>query len=615
MDKKIKFILLGAAAFAAIILAVGIGTVSIPPTHILAILGNRLFGFSLPDSVSANWVPIVFNIRLPRVLLAFIVGAAMSVAGTLMQSLLQNPLASPFTIGVSAGASLGAAVFIVFSLSIPFLGIFGLPLMGFLSGLATVLLILGLTLRLDRHMGNHTLLLVGMVVSLFINALITLLIATSRQFMEQLILWQLGSFAGRGWNAVGIMLGISLIGTGLSLCLFKELDMLAFGEEQAAFMGVNIKRVKPLLLTLSAFLAGGAVSFVGIIGFVDLISPHLARRIFGASHRVAIPGAASLGGTLMVIADLVGRTLISPQEIPVGAITALIGAPFFIYIYGKKGPAGQNRSPLDPLPALKTSHGETANQIDIQNLSAGYGETPVIQNLNLKINKNLAILGPNGCGKTTLLKAIAGMLPFNGNISLDGTDLSMFRRRELAGQIAMLPQIRHIQFPYTVWEAVRMGRYRCQKSSLFSSSPTKEDCQVIEGLLEALGLSPYQESQLDQLSGGQLQRVFLAQALAQDPKIILLDEPTNHLDMKYQLELIDYLKNWAATHNRLVIGVFHDINLALRLTSQTLFLKDGKIAGLGDAKSVITKDFLKEVYGIDMASYMKDSLAIWEHFG
>jgi len=333
MTKSLKLMSLMIALLVAIIFAIGIGSITIPPLTILQILlGNQ-------EDIPLTTISIIQNIRLPRVLLAFLVGAGMAVSGTIMQSVLRNPLASPFTLGVSAGASLGASIFIVFGFSLPFLGRFGLPLMGFLSGLATILLLLALTMRLDRRMENQTLILIGMVLSLFINALLTVLMATSRQFMEQLILWQLGSFAGRGWLPVWIILGITLIGTFWGMTRSRELDIMTFGEEQAQSMGVEVKGLKLSMITLCAFLTGSAVAFVGIVGFVDLIAPHVARRIFGSAHHLVIPTSALFGGLLMLLADLIGRSLFAPMEIPVGAVTALVGAPFFRMLYfGRKKP-------------------------------------------------------------------------------------------------------------------------------------------------------------------------------------------------------------------------------------------------------------------------------------
>ncbi len=320
----------------ALTASIGIGSVGISPPDILAILLHKLFGLPLREEVDAITVSILWNIRLPRTLLAFFVGGALAASGTVMQSVLNNPLASSYTLGVSSGASLGAAAVMVLGISIPFLGMFTLPLLASVCGLLTVLLAMGFSARLDRNMENQTIILVGMVLSLFVNALLTMVTALSREHLQQLVFWQMGSFSSRDWSHVAILFPVTLIGCLLLLRYTREMDIMTFGEEQALSVGVELKRIKLILIILSALLTGTAVAFVGVIGFVDLIAPHVVRKLFGASHRLVVPMAVLFGGAFMTLADLLSRTVISPSELPVGAVTALIGAPFFAYIFFKK---------------------------------------------------------------------------------------------------------------------------------------------------------------------------------------------------------------------------------------------------------------------------------------
>lgn len=328
-----KILLSAAAAVVILAAAVGIGSVSLSPSEIFEILGHKLFGRALPEDFDPIRVSILWEIRLPRSLLAFLAGAALAASGTVMQSVLKNPLASSYTLGVSSGASLGAAAVIVSGVTLPVLQMFTLPLAGFASGLATVFLALGFASRIDRKMENQTVILVGMVLSLFVNALLTTLTSLSREHLQQLTFWQMGSFSGHGWPYVGILAVVTAVGL-LALCCFtREMDIMTFGEEQAQAVGVNIKRVKFILIALAALLTGTTVSFVGVIGFVDLIAPHVVRKVFGSSHRLVLPLSALFGGAFMALADLISRTVISPSELPVGAVTALVGAPFFAYVY------------------------------------------------------------------------------------------------------------------------------------------------------------------------------------------------------------------------------------------------------------------------------------------
>jgi iron complex transport system permease protein len=265
--------------------------------------------------------------------LAFLVGGAVAVSGSVMQSVLKNPLASSYTLGVSSGASLGAALIIVTGFTIPFLGVFTLPVTGLVFGLATVFSAVKFAAMMDKSLETNTIILVGMVFSLFVNAMLTLVTAMARDHLAQLTYWQMGSFSLKDWSNVIILFPLVLIGVILIQNFSKEMDIMTFGEDQAFTMGVDVHKVKWSLLSLSAALTGSAVAFVGVIGFIDLIAPHVVRKIFGSSHKIVIPMSMLFGGSFMVICDLVARTIISPSELPVGAITALIGAPFFAYVY------------------------------------------------------------------------------------------------------------------------------------------------------------------------------------------------------------------------------------------------------------------------------------------
>lgn len=327
-----------AAAFAAAVIAAGIGSVNMNPVDMLNICGNQLFGIELREGIAANDVSILWKIRVPRVVMAFLVGACLAASGVIMQSVLRNPLASSYTLGVSSGASLGAAFVILLNFSLPFAPVYSLPLFGFAFGLGTVFLAMMLAARFDRNMENNTIILVGMVLSLFVNALLTLMTALAQDRMKELTFWQMGSFSSGRWSDVQALFPVFLIGMLILMRFTREMDIMTFGEEEALSVGVELKKMKFLMIGLSALLTGVAVSFSGTIGFVDLIAPHVVRRIFGPRHKLVLPASALFGGTFMVLADLISRTILAPREIPVGAVTALIGAPFFAYVYFKRKP-------------------------------------------------------------------------------------------------------------------------------------------------------------------------------------------------------------------------------------------------------------------------------------
>lgn len=253
--------------------------------------------------------------------------------------------------------------------------------------------------------------------------------------------------------------------------------------------------------------------------------------------------------------------------------------------------------------------------LEIRNVSAGYEGVDVIHGIDFTLEKgrSLAMIGPNSCGKTTLLRAIAGVIEYSGDITLDGQSLKTLKRRDIAKRIAMMSQMSKVNFPYSVYETVMMGRYRFLRESLFGS-PKAKDIEVVEQTMAQTNLLEIKDKLIDHLSGGQLQRVFLAHTLVQEPQIILLDEPTNHMDMRYQLEIVRYLKEWAKEDAHAVIGVFHDINLAMQLTDHLMFMKQGRIKGIGKAEDLITSEFLKDIYEVDIVGYMNESYARWKTF-
>lgn len=333
MENRIKALILTGIAFVSMMLGIGIGSVFIPPLDILQILKCFVFQMDLPEGMDALHFGMVTGIRLPRVLSAFLTGAALSVSGTVMQSVLRNPLASSYGLGVSSGAGLGAAILMILGLTTGSFGTFMLPAAGTLFGLLAVTFAMGITYYIDKSLSNQTIILAGMVLSLFLNAILNTLAASNAKYTHQLLLWQLGSFSGRDWSSIGILAIVTLICLYLFQKHNRELDIMTFGEETALTVGVDLKKEKWFLIILTSILTGTTVSFVGVIGFVDLIAPHVVRRFFGASHKWVLPMSALFGGAFMVICDLAGRVLASPAEIPVGSITALIGAPFFLYLY------------------------------------------------------------------------------------------------------------------------------------------------------------------------------------------------------------------------------------------------------------------------------------------
>ena len=249
----------------------------------------------------------------------------------------------------------------------------------------------------------------------------------------------------------------------------------------------------------------------------------------------------------------------------------------------------------------------------LDSVSAGYGGVDVIKGISFSVQpgERLAIIGPNGCGKTTLLRVIAGILPYSGKILLEGRIAKSMKQRQIAEKVALLSQISGVYFSYSVYDTVMMGRYAHIKDRLLGIPSSRDKEKARESLL-AVGLWDARDREITELSGGQLQRVFLARTLVQEPKVLLLDEPTNHLDLKYQAELVEYLRNWTEESKCAVIGVFHDINLALQLEGNIMVMKEGGIRAIGKGAEIVAGGLLEEVYEMDVTQYMRRSLKVWE---
>ncbi|MFJ8088572.1 FecCD family ABC transporter permease [Lysinibacillus sp. NPDC095746] len=303
---------------------VAIGSVHIP----LEVLWNKA-----ADETAAN---ILWKIRLPRVLLAGLVGASLAIAGAAFQGLLKNPLADPYTLGVSSGASVGAVMTIFFSISIPVVGHFTLPTFSMIGAILTMVAVMGFARIVDRSLKMETLILTGVIFSSFLGSLISLMIALSGEELRQVIGWLLGSVSMRGWPYVQMIIPFVIIGSILLWTQRRELNVLLYGEERAKHLGVHVKRSKYIILVGGSMLTGAAVAVSGTIGFVGLVVPHMTRMVWGSDHRHLLPLSFLNGATLLIICDLIARTIIMPRELPIGVITAFIGAPVFSYIFYKQ---------------------------------------------------------------------------------------------------------------------------------------------------------------------------------------------------------------------------------------------------------------------------------------
>jgi len=284
---------------------------------------------------------IVMQVRFPRVVLAILVGAALSIAGAGFQGVLRNPLADPYTLGVASGASLGAAFMISSGLQYVLFGNWTVPLAAFVTGLISLVIVIRLA-SINGKFRTETMILAGVVVQAFFGAIVSLIISLSDTVMNGIIFWTMGSLQLRGWPYILVLAPYLLLGGIVLFSLTRSLNLFALGERQASHLGVHVERTKMIVLVTGTLLSAAAVSVAGTIGFVGLVTPHLMRLLVGSDYRLLLPLSAIYGGIYVLWADTIARTLLSPIELPLGVVTAFIGAPFFAWLlvrHKRKGAA------------------------------------------------------------------------------------------------------------------------------------------------------------------------------------------------------------------------------------------------------------------------------------
>ena len=326
---------LSAFLLLSLVLSVMTGSVHLPFALSLKILLSHLPLVHLTPTWSLAQDAIVWNLRLPRVFLAIVIGAMLSSTGVAFQGMLRNPLADPYILGVSVGAAFGAATSMLFFRHSSLLGYFTTPLFSFIGALLSLWFVMALA----NHHGQRdreTLILAGVVVQSLIGAFLSFLIAISGQQMQEIVFWMMGSLANRSWLDVGILTPYMALGFLYLSLQQRDLNLISLGESAATHLGMDVEKKKIWVLIAGSLLTGAAVSVVGIIGFVGLIVPHLMRLIVGPDHRILLPLSTLAGAIFLLWADTLARSIIPSREIPIGVITAFIGAPFFAYLL-KKG--------------------------------------------------------------------------------------------------------------------------------------------------------------------------------------------------------------------------------------------------------------------------------------
>ncbi|WP_026298127.1 FecCD family ABC transporter permease [Cohnella laeviribosi] len=336
-----KVVIGGGAALALLLLTVtfslSTGSANLPPADVWGILLHSLPGADawLTPHWEVSSEQIVLKIRLPRIALAILIGAMLSVAGAGFQGVLRNPLADPYTLGVASGSAVGAAFLMLTGLSYGLFAQWTVPVVAFATGLLSLALVLRLA-RVQGRLRMETLLLSGVVLQAFFGSLVSFMVSRSDKVINEIVFWMLGSLALRGWSYSAVLLPYLAAGLIVMMGYARTLNLFALGERQAAHLGVRVERTKVAILVVCTLMTAAAVSVVGIIGFVGMVVPHLIRLLTGPDYRLLIPLSAIGGAVYLLLADTAARTLLAPTEIPIGVVTAFLGAPFFAYLLRRK---------------------------------------------------------------------------------------------------------------------------------------------------------------------------------------------------------------------------------------------------------------------------------------
>lgn len=315
---------LSTAMIAVAAVSLATGTVATPFRDVIALITG--------GDVSDEHRTILLSIRLPRILLAIIAGGGLSIAGAVFQALLRNPLAEPYILGVSSGGTVGAVLAIGLGIGLSFITV---PLASFIGSVSVMILVYTIATRYGK-VDPTTLLLAGVMVGAFFQAIILMLVAMFHQEVRNAFLWLMGNLASADYPALGIVGPVVVLASAVLFLMSRSYNLISTGDESAEQLGIHVERIKRISYFLASLITGFIVSVSGVIGFVGLIIPHVCRMLFGYDYRVLLPASFFLGAIFLVLVDLLSRTLISPAEIPVGAMTAVLGAPVFVWLLRRK---------------------------------------------------------------------------------------------------------------------------------------------------------------------------------------------------------------------------------------------------------------------------------------
>jgi ABC-type cobalamin/Fe3+-siderophores transport system ATPase subunit/ABC-type Fe3+-siderophore transport system permease subunit len=520
---------------------------------------------------------------LPRTLTAALAGAALGIAGLQMQTLFRNPLADPFALGVASGASLGVAV-VVLGTGFGAAAMFGatLGLAGDAAIIAAAIVgaavVLGIVLVVSARIESPTtVLILGLMFGYASAALVTVLVgATQPERLQMWAAWQFGSFSGVTWQRLRLFLPLVAAGIVLAGLTTKELDALLLGEDYARSMGVPVRRARTLTMLCASVLGAVVTAFCGPISFLGIAVPHLCRGLLRTSdHRVLVPAVILMGGSVALAAPdrlaLARKRRDHPAE----------RRPLARRRAGR-GQRAAARAALGTAGVTASAGRAVARVLRASGLAVGYGHRrtrrAVLSGLELELSAGelVCLLGRNGIGKSTLLRTLARMQPpLAGSVEVGGEDLRRLSQTELARRIAVVLTDRPLVGSLSARRVVERGRY---PHSNWLGRMSERDAAVVDRAIELAGVGPLAARDFTHLSDGERQRVMIARALAQEPRLLVLDEPTAFLDAPSRVEVVALLRRLAREEDLSVLLSSHDVELSLRAADRIwLVASDGRI--------------------------------------
>lgn len=335
-NKGKTFIFLISIYILIVMVALSLGSASITVKDVFSTIFKSipLIGDKLDGGVINTHHLIIFKLRMPRIIMATIVGMGLAVVGGSYQAIFKNPMADPFILGISSGAALGATLAIFFELNSSLFSFSITTLFAFVGAMITTALVYGLG-RVGRRISTTNILLSGIAISLLMNAIQSTLMILAEDKLERVIFWTMGGLSNSNWSNIAIVAPCIIIGVIILISYSRELDIMVTGEDTAKTLGIDTSKIIKIVVVISSFIIAAATAFNGIIGFVGLVVPHIIRMIVGPQHKYFFIFSAIGGAIFLLVSDTIARTIASPVELPIGAVTALIGSPYFIYLLNK----------------------------------------------------------------------------------------------------------------------------------------------------------------------------------------------------------------------------------------------------------------------------------------